>query len=161
MPGPKQTLRYGFRRHSIALFLAVAVSVQLVTLLNFAAQWGTQILDSRGVSSIERSAANAWDQTFAEYIVFLRSTIPLEARVVLPPNFSGAPADHVGFMQYFLLPREVLNCGPNEVEECTLRVSGPDSYILRVRDFPPPTLAELSKIYVAFNEEYGVYVPQP
>lgn len=104
---------------------------------------------------------NAWDQTFAEFVLFLRVTIPSNAKVVLPPNFSGAPTDHVGFMQYFLFPREIINCGPDEVDECTLRVSGPHTYIIKVRDFPPSALAELSKIYIEFNAEYGVYVPQP
>ena len=148
------------RRHSIALFLAIAVTVQIVSSLRFAAKWGSQILDGMGVTAVEKSAVNAWDQTFADYVVFLKSTIPPDARVVLPPNFSGAPTDHIGFMQYFLLPREVINCGLYEVQECTLRVNDPNTYILRVRDFPPPTLAELSKIYVEFNEAYGVYVPQ-
>ena len=161
MQGPKRTFKIDFRRHSITLFLVIAVTVQFITLLNFAAKWGSQIINSKGVSSIEKSAVNAWDQSFAEYVLFLRVTIPSNAKVVLPPNFSGAPIDHVGFMQYFLFPREIINCGPDEVDECTLRVSGPDTYILRARDFPPPTLAELSKIYVPFNEEYGVYVPQP
>jgi hypothetical protein len=99
---------------------------------------------------------------FFEYVTFLRASIPETGKVVLPPHSSigdaGAYTD-VSFMQYFLFPRAVLNCS-EPVAECVRALTGPTSYLLRIRDFPPPLVAADDKDYVPFRDGLGLYVPK-
>lgn len=97
---------------------------------------------------------------FANYIAFLRDHIPENGRVLLPPNFRQSTFEHVGIMQFFLYPREIHNCGADEVEECVKRVSGKEFYILAVRDFPPRELAAETKDYVRFDDKIGLFIPR-
>ena len=108
----------------------------------------------------ERAAVLQEDEEFAAFIGFLREHIPEDARVILPPSKPERPLAHVGFMQYYLFPREIHNCGVNEVDDCILRVTGRNTYILALPDFPPRKLALLSKRFVGFRDDYGVFVPK-
>ena len=90
---------------------------------------------------------------------FLRESIPEDARVVLPPH-SGGIYDHIGLVQYFLVPRDIINCGPNEVEACVKRVAGKSTFILAVGNFPPRDVAEETKRFVEYDDDLGVYVPK-
>lgn len=101
-----------------------------------------------------------WTMEFSEYVAFLNDLIPEDAKVILPPNDSGLPLDNIGYIQHLLFPRDVQNCGKDEVEQCVLRVRGSNTYILADNNFPPRELAELSKTYIKFSDGYGVYVPK-
>jgi hypothetical protein len=108
----------------------------------------------------ERAAVLQEGQVFAGYIAFLRSHIPKEARVILPPTRPQRPLAHIGFMQYYLFPRDIHNCGYDEVDDCILRVVGRNTFILGLPDFPPRELAELSKQFVPYQDDYGVFIPK-
>ncbi|NIM96113.1 MAG: hypothetical protein GTO18_20630 [Anaerolineales bacterium] len=143
------------------IVLTVAVLVQFYFLAKFIGSWGMQLWQLRDMSAVQKSAFMTWSEEFSEYVLFLQEVIPEDARVILPPNNYAPPIDNVGYMQYFLIPREIHNCGPDEIEACVLRVSGSDTYILSIGDFPPRELAEISKSYLEFSDDYGVYVPKP
>jgi len=108
-----------------------------------------------------RSATLLEGSDFAGYVAFLRQTIPEDARVLLPPRSVYSPMAHVGLMQYFLFPRDIHNCGVNEVEACILRVrESAGTYVLSLQRFPPRELASQTMRYVAFDDGRGVFVPK-
>lgn len=98
-----------------------------------------------------------WD--FAEYIQFIRETVPEDAKLLFSPIKPVQPFSNLGLMQYFFMPRELHNCGSNEVEECILRMTGPTSYIITVWNFPPAETALRVKVFIPFKGDRGVYVP--
>lgn len=97
---------------------------------------------------------------FAGYIEFIRNNVPENAKVILPPSSMYTPYAHVGLMQFFLFPRDLHNCGADEVEECVKRVQGSDWYILAVQRFPPEDIASQSMRRIDFNSKLGLYVPE-
>ncbi len=108
----------------------------------------------------QRAAILEEGEGFAGFVDFLRSQIPEDARVILPPNKPQRPLAHVGFMEYYLFPREIHNCGENEIDDCILRVVGRHTFILGLPDFPPRELALRSKQFIAYDDDYGVYAPK-
>jgi hypothetical protein len=116
----------------------------------------------RGYAAWERSALIGEGEGFLEFIAFLRRAIPVSGKVVLPPHSDvsevGAFA-YPTFIQYFFVPREVLNCS-EPVDDCVRRLTGPNSYIVRVGRFPPALAASEHKRYIPFRDEMGVYAPK-
>jgi hypothetical protein len=140
--------------------VAGAILVQLFVVLN-----GEVLPTARSVrqfwgrSALERSGLFIFGRGFAEYISFLRNHVPEDASVMLPPRTQQTQFVHEGVMQYFLYPRRVDRCGPNEIEPCIRRASGPGWYVLAVQGFPPPSVAGRFKDYVPFDDKQGLYVP--
>jgi hypothetical protein len=143
----------------ILVFISV-IAIQLYLLVTFIISAGHQVWLMRDMSPIQKSAMMTWTKEFSDYIGFLNNVIPEDAKVIIPPNNSGLPLDNVGYIQYLLFPRDIHNCGQNEIEACILRVTGSNTYILANSNFPPKELAEQSKTYIKFSDGYGVYVPK-
>jgi hypothetical protein len=141
------------------LALAGAVALQLVLFSGDVAAWGRRLWGMRGMPPIQRAALQVWDASFAGYVMFLRRETPAHAKIIIPPHTGPLPANNVGLMQYFLFPREIHNCGPAEIPACVERAKGPDTYLLRVDDFPPHGLAIKGRVRLDFNEQYGLYAP--
>lgn len=114
----------------------------------------------RDLPSWQRAALFEQGDEFAGFVAFLRSQIPEDSRVILPPLLSPRAVAHTGLMQYYLFPRDIHNCGAEEVEACILRVTGRTTYILAVPEFPPRELAEKSKRFVSYRNGLGVFVPK-
>jgi hypothetical protein len=146
------------------VFLVVAGLAGLFQLLVVGGDYALPaILDSwalRQLPAWERAAIFEEGEEFAGFISFLRSQVPEDGRVILAPAQTQKRLAHIGFMQYFLFPRDIHNCGAEEVDECILRVVGPRTYIMALPGFPPRDLAERSKRYVPFTDEYGVFAPK-
>lgn len=146
-------------KHWHSSLLVLATIVQIVILAIFIISWGKQVLLMRHMTPIEKSAFTTWTAEFSEYVQFLREEIPEDARVILPPNNSSPPIDNVGYMQYLLFPREIHNCGRDEIEACVLRASGSNTFILSDPEFPPKELASTTKSFVEFSDQFGLFVP--
>lgn len=147
--------------HVAALVLIAASLLQWQTL---ARSLHRELQDARAVSvgaSVQvRSGYLLFSPSFGDYVAFMRREIPESARVVLPPRDSMFPYTHVGLMQYFLFPREVVNCGVGEVEACLERVRGPGNYLVAVGRFPPQDQAQATKQFISFDDERGLYAPR-
>jgi hypothetical protein len=166
----RERKRMGSRRISTILaelrrpFLVVAGLAGLLQLLVVGGDYALPaISDSwvrREMPAWERAAIFEEGEDFAGLIAFLRTQIPEDGRLILPPSQPQRLLAHVGFMQYFLFPRDIHNCGVGEVEACILRVVGSKTYILALPDFPPRGLAERSKYYIPYSDDYGVFAPQ-
>jgi hypothetical protein len=116
----------------------------------------------RRYSAWERSALLSEGEDFLAFVSFLRGAIPESGKVVFPPKSYASKAGvftELGFMKYFLFPRQVLNCA-EPVEECVRSLTGPSSFIVAVGGFPPPEAAEEVKDYIPFQDGKGVYAPR-
>jgi len=142
------------------LFLIVVI-VQSWNLANdYVIRKSKAVWDLKGYSAIDRSAILSEGMEFAEYMAFLRDTVPENAKVVMPPHQPVQPLSNMGYVQYFLMPRTIINCGTNEVRECVLRMTGENSYIVTAWKFPPKDAAESVKTFIPFRNELGVYAPK-
>jgi hypothetical protein len=145
---------------SLAVFIVVSC-LQMASLWNdFIQPFGAKIWDIRGNSAIERSAILHEDKQFAEFITFIREMIPEDARVILPPHSTFHVLSNFGFADYFLMPRELHNCGSTEIEGCVLRMTGARSYFFTAGDFPPPQAAGQVKTFIPFKDGLGVWAPK-
>jgi hypothetical protein len=121
-----------------------------------------RIWNNRTFPAKQRSAALAFGSDFAGFMRFAAETVPAEAKLVLPRPDQDSTFGNIGLIQYFLIPRRLINCPSSvmaEQEACILRLSGSDTYILKVGSYPPAPAAETSKTLIPYNEEWGVYMP--
>jgi hypothetical protein len=67
---------------------------------------------------------------------------------------------NIGLMQYFLLPRQIINCadGP-ELPACVRSMDGPTTYTLRIADYPNPQDVPPGRRLLAATPDHGVYAP--
>jgi hypothetical protein len=143
-----------------ALFVIVVI-VQSWNLANdYVKHKSKAVWDLKEYSAIDRSAILSEGMEFAEYMAFLRDTVPENAKVVMPPHQPVQPLSNMGYVQYFLMPRTIINCGSDEVRECVLRMTGEHSYIVTAWKFPPKDAAESVKKFIPFRNELGVYAPK-
>ena len=144
----------------VLLVLGILVVIQTITLAeSYILPTGKRVWSLRAQPSLVRAGILLEGRRFGEYLSFVRETVPEDGRVILPPHSNGGPFTYITLMQYFLFPRDIHNCGSNEVEECILRVTGENTYILALRNFPPRDIAAQVKRLVPFDEEIGVYAP--
>lgn len=126
-------------------------------------RWGGEavkwVVDDLQTPAWKRAAEYLEGPRFSEYVEFIRSNTPPEARIILPPRIPERAESNVGLMQFFLFPRDIHNCGINEVEDCVQRIGGPSTYIIALEDFPPRELAALNRRFIAFDAEIGLYGP--
>jgi hypothetical protein len=150
------------RRDQLLLALAgIAALVQLGILArDYAVPSLASIWAMRGAPAWERAALFEEGEEFAGFVAFLRSVVPPDGRVILPPTRPERPVAHIGFMQYYLFPRDIHNCGYDEVDDCILRVVGRNTFILSLPDFPPRDLALQSKRFIPYSGDYGVFAPR-
>lgn len=150
------------------LFLYIVLSVLIVAVViqvhllwdKVLSPLAIRVEKIRGYSALERSAILHIGDEFVPYLNFLRDTIPPGGRVILPPHSTRHSFTNFGFAAYFLMPRELLNCGNDEVEACILRMTGHNSYIPVLSDFPPSEIASQVKRFVPFQDDLGVWVPK-
>lgn len=107
----------------------------------------------------ERTARILLGDDRADFLEFVRQTVPEDGRIILPPQTFGTAFEHIGMMQYFLIPRDIHNCGRNEIEACVRRATGENTYILAPDYFPPRELGSETRRYIAFDDERGVFAP--
>lgn len=152
----RRYVRWGLQ----ALFVIVVI-VQSWNLANdYVIHKSKAIWGLKGFSAIDRSAIFTEGMEFAEYMSFLRDTVPENAKIVMPPHQPVQPLSNAGYVQYFLMPRTIINCGTEEVRECVLRMTGEYSYIVTAWKFPPKDAAESVKKFIPFKDDLGVYAPK-
>ncbi len=164
-PGKDTDIPFGFDRLSSRILIAlviIAIVFQLgVVGANYIMPTLISISTIGDLAARERAARLLGGDEFAEYIKFLRERIPEDSRVIIPPRPPIRAYTHVGIMQYFLFPREIHNCGVDEVEACVERARESQFYILAIQDFPPKALARQQTVYIPFGDALGVFAPEP
>lgn len=147
-------------RSTVLLIVSLAVLFQANVVFNkHISPMMNRISNLSGESMMYRAAYLFHGVDFAEYIKFLRETVPEDARVLLPPREPVQPMANVGLMHFFLFPRELHNCGVHEVEACLLRMEGSDFYVVTAWKFPPQELANQVRRFIPLQGDEGVYGP--
>lgn len=114
-----------------------------------------------GQSGLWRGANFSQNQRFANFVKYLHANVPPDSRVILPSRETGLrAAATTPFMQFFLAPREVLNC-LQPIIDCIEMHSNDHTYFLvldaasiqnATKDLPPERLMQ-------FDRSWGVYGP--
>ena len=129
----------------------------------YALTWLKRVYRLAGHSALERSAVYLSGSRFAEYMEFLREQIPQDGIVIITTGMVGGETGHEGMMEYYLHPREIINCvSGHPIEECVPALSKNDTYVLAVGEFPPDELICQFKEFVPFDPKFfyrGVYIP--
>ncbi len=119
------------------------------------------ILKTTGQPAAWRGA-NFFGQEFADLVGFLNAEIPAGVRVILPPRGVGTdPLSRTQYMQYFLYPREIVNCSGDYLACIRQNREAPGTYIVIV--FADRIFEELASLpgerLRSFNQRYGLLVP--
>jgi hypothetical protein len=141
----------------IALILIVGLVYQLAGAVQYlSVQFRNKFLGNRDLDGFARSADVSYGGDFAAYISFLRTSIPEQATVLIPPDpASSYPINDLFLMQYLLFPRQVETCQP----DCRARIAEAGTFILSEQDFPPANQVPTSKQLVIFAMPLGLYIP--
>jgi hypothetical protein len=145
------------------LVAGLAAAIQLFVLLQSnLIPLTLRVWNNRSSSARQRRAALAFGSDFAGFMRFAADVVPPEAKLVLVRPDQDETFGNIGLMQYFLIPRKLINCPssePAEQETCLLQLTGSDTYILKVGSFPPIEAVEGSKKLLRYNDAWGVYAP--
>jgi hypothetical protein len=153
---------YTLLRWSFLFLLLVGTIYQGYLFLGDATKEITRVWKAIGGSRLWRSAYFSQNKRFADYVIFLNEIIPQNAKVVLPPEGIGPRLlGHVPYMQYFLMPREVINCSDGDTA-CLQRFSDNGAYIVIAdSDFFPGSNPSLNANRLRmFDTDWGVFIPQ-
>jgi len=140
----------------VTILLTLGVMFQAGYLLRNASHDLERIARSIGQTALWRGAKFNQGQRFANYVQFLHQNVPEDGRVVLPPAGVGPRAlGFTPFMQFFLAPREVINCSDFG---CLRDLSREDTYILVVGEFPGGGYFPQDQLL--FDESWGVILSE-
>jgi hypothetical protein len=115
------------------------------------------VRDTLGTPALWRSANFSQGARFADFVLFLNENIPAQGRVVLPPEGFGPRAlGTTPFMQFFLAPRQVINCTD---PDCAQHLSTENTYLLVVESFPGEEAFGRYAQRRMFDERWGVLLP--
>jgi len=143
------------------MMLLGAVIVQVCVLAARTRPMAVKVWELRGMSALERSARIALGDTYGGFIQFVRDEVPPDAKLVVPAMDVDATFGNVGLMKYLLDHLDIRDCGSGTDDSpCIRSLTGSQSYILRVGDFPQPEDVPLSKEYLPFSDDLGLYVPR-
>ena len=145
------------KRLLLSALLVICVLIQGVFLLRILPRQILEVWKTIGQPAAWRGANFSQGHKFADYILFLNQNIPENARVVLPPIDQASKAlATTPFMQFFLAPRQVLNC--NDLA-CAQNLSRENTYILIVNDFPGSGVEHNPQQRIMFDQAWGVLLP--
>ena len=120
----------------------------------------SRIWETREYSAPARSAYAVFGADYANYISFVRQTVPRDGTILLSTD-GFRNVDIVGF---FLVPRELVNCERGiEDEKCLRENATQDRFILAIGDFP--STASLLDTHTFIEHEgaddrlRGIYAP--
>ncbi len=139
------------------LLLLVGVMIQGALILGISWRELNGVRKTLGMPALWRGANFSQGGKFADYTLFLNENIPATGRVVLPPAGYGPRAlGTTPYMQFFLAPREVINCTDLA---CAQNLSPENTYLLVVEGFPGDEAAKRFGEQRMFNDKWGVLSP--
>lgn len=110
-----------------------------------------------GKPGLWRSANFAFGQQIAGYLEFVNTHVSEQARIILPPaGYGPRPLTITPNTQFFLSPREVINCTDLSCYE-TLQIAG--SAFLAFPGIPQPGSSPHHVVYLPYDEAWGIYLP--
>jgi hypothetical protein len=141
-----------------ALILAMIVQVY-ITVEEFILPLQTRIQTVSELSAIDRSAYLSFGDNFAESMKLLRSWIPQDAAVVVPPMEADEVYGNSALMAYFLYPRTIKHCkGDESFRKCFDRYAGEAKYFLSAPNYTLKESEQLDAVWKQVKSGIGVYV---
>lgn len=127
----------------LAMLLLAGMGYQLKDGVQYlSTRYQNKFLASRRLDGFTRSADASYGATFAATINSLRSQIPDQATVLLPPSGgTEGPLNDQNMMQYLLFPRRIETCWT----DCAVDLAQASTYVLVEGKFPPPAQVGASK----------------
>jgi hypothetical protein len=151
--------RNAFRALPLVLLVAAGLWQTARVGQDFGNRLTGKIWANRGLDAVSRSADVAYGEDYRRYVEFLRAQIPEEASVVVLRT-SGLPQfQSRSFLQYFLLPRRVVVCTEDLLEECILRWHGPDAFFIYKGVLPAMADIGVPLDRVELREGEGILAP--
>ena len=159
-------VRIGWRQAILAAVLVVAGAWQLsIVAQRTILPWTKATWRTRELNGMGRSARFYLGRAGAEYINFLRSVVPEDAPIVIPPGAVQFSEQNV--LQFYLMPRAAVGCPcesqatlPKACVQCLL---APSHYVPAIGEFPPDSIMDGVKVFIPFESKYafyrGVYAP--
>jgi hypothetical protein len=150
-------LRVLNRQRLVTLLLGCFLAAQIMLWFQENAGSFRRVFLVLGQPAVWRGANFGQSQKFADYVAFLNEHIPLDYRVVLPPQFAGPKVlGTTPIMQYFLAPRQVINCGS---AACIEQLSVEKTAVLIVGEFPGQAAWKRWPARSMFDGGWGVLLP--
>jgi hypothetical protein len=160
-PRRKGLLQIAVRAPVVDLVLAAVLVVQFVLLGVSIRPLALRVAQYQGAAALGRSARIAFGDQFGDFIQFVELNVPQDSRIIIPPMALDSTFGDTGLMQYFLIPREIVNCPSGEdLPTCVRSMTGGGTCILRVAGFPAQEDVPPSKVYLPFDADRGLYCPQ-
>lgn len=150
----------GATRPALALVVVIcAVQIGWVT-RSFLQLAVGKVWENRSRDAVSRSADAAYGYDYMQYIRFLREEVPEEAVVVLTRTDGRPQYDSKPFLQYFLIPRTVVDCPSGPLETCLLELSAPHVYFAYGGGVSLPERASPVLRAIPFDESLGIFAPR-
>jgi hypothetical protein len=116
-----------------------------------------EVWRDKGQSALWRSARYSQGYRFAGFVQFLLTNIPEDGLVILPSGEDAPRALSTSpYMQFYLVPRKVINC-PNE--ECYQRLLTSSPYLLIVSKNEESALQKFTGERVMYDQGWGLLIP--
>jgi len=123
--------------------------------------FGKGIIADINMPGVWRSARFAASSNTADFILFLREQIPEDGRVVIPPgDVANRLLTNTPHMQFFLAPREVINCTSIDCGRMFLGQENTYILIVGMNTFPGPEIRGQPQKTRMLNDTWGVYGPE-
>jgi len=144
----------------IGLF-SLMIVINLIYIMPDMGSFGLGILSNLDRTGTWRSAKFAKSKNFADYITFLRAEIPETGIVVIPPEeVSMSTLSNTPAMQFFLNPREIINC--TTIDCGAIFIGRENTYILimGLSQFPGEMIQNQLVNIRMHNDTWGVFGPE-
>jgi hypothetical protein len=156
----RHPLRVDGRQAVVVALLALASLWQLPTIAKYTiipwtkATWRTLDLNAMG-----RSARFYLGRAGAAYIDFLRSAVPEDSPIVIPPG--AVQFSEQNILQFYLMPRAAVGCSCESEGEyskaCLDCIRAPNTFVPAIGEFPAPSAVAGVKVLVPFESKYPYY----
>lgn len=146
----------------LAGLLILVIAIQSVLLgIKVIEPLYSDIATVKDSSSWTRSAQLSFGDRFTSYMDFLRTNIPKDARVVIPPLSIDSTYGNQGIVQFFLFPRSIVNCPDVALEaECLSTFDGASTYFLYIDGFPSQGVVGETLNFLQYDHGLGLYSPR-
>jgi hypothetical protein len=106
-----------------------------------------------------RSARFYLGRAGAAYIDFLRSAVPEDSPIVIPPG--AVQFSEQNILQFYLMPRAAVGCSCESEGEyskaCLDCIRAPNTFVPAIGEFPAPSAVAGVKVLVPFESKYPYY----
>jgi hypothetical protein len=113
--------------------------------------------DRAGIFSV------VFDEIDVEFFNFLRSTVPEDGILIIPPDSMGGGGRYrfQHLIEYHLFPRRIIACAQFEYASCFKEMEGLSVFILNADGYPGGKWSDHQSSHelIPFTESLGVFVP--